>query len=101
MPLTRTLLQCRIDLCQAAGIDTDAAGGSIARHSSTFLNGLVNASHRALRSWVTNQLNYKLYKSRQASATFASVGATSPAVTGETYATIAWPTTAVDLLGID
>lgn len=97
MPLTRTLLQCRIDLCQAAGIDTDAVGGSIPRHPLLELNGFLNASHRALRSWVTNQLGYKLYKTRSATAALP----TTPTVTGETYAEIPWPTGAVDVLGID
>lgn len=97
MPITRTLLQCRIDLCQAAGIDTDAVGGSIPRHPTTELNGFLNASHRALRSWVTNQLGYKLYKTRSATAALP----TTPSVVGETYAEIPWPTGAVDVLGID
>jgi hypothetical protein len=97
LPLTRTLLQCRIDLCQAAGIDIDAVGGSIPRHPTAELNGFLNASHRALRSWVTNQLGYKLYKARGATTALP----TTPPVAGETYAEIPWPTTAVDVLGVD
>lgn len=99
MPLTRTLLQCRIDLCQAAGIDTDAAGNSIPRHPTTELNGFLNASHRALRSWVTNSLHYNLYKARSADANLPTTPPASAPT--ETYAEIPWPTTAVDILGID
>lgn len=97
MPLTRSLVNCRIDLCQAAGIDTDAVGGSITRHSTTELNGFLNKAHRSLRSWVTNKLGYKLYKTRQASAPLP----TAATVSGEQYAEIGWPATAVDVLGVD
>lgn len=96
MPITKTLVALRTSLAKQAGIDTDDVGGTIPRHPTAWVNTVINDSFRSLRAFVVSK-RYNLYKL----ATTAAALPTSPPVTGETYAEISWPTTAVDVLGID
>lgn len=96
MALTRTLAVMRTAVAQQAGIDTDAVGGTIPRHPTAWVNGVINDAYRSHQAFmVANRFNlYKL-------ATTAAALPTSPPVTGELYAEVAWPSAAADILGID
>jgi hypothetical protein len=86
----------RTAVAHQAGIDIDAVGGTIPRHPTAWVNGVINDSFRSLRAFVVAR-RYNLYKLATAAATIP----TTPPVVGETYAEIPWPTTASDILGVD
>jgi hypothetical protein len=96
MPITRTLAAMRVELAKQASIDTDDTGGTFARHPTAWVNIVLNDAFRSYRSFIT-QHHYQLYKL----ATTAAALPTTPSVTGELFAEIPWPSTAVDVLGID
>lgn len=96
MAITKTLVQMRTALAQQAGVDIDAIGGTIPRHPTAWVNGILNDSFRSLRAFVTAR-RFNLYKLSTTAAALPVV----PPVTGETYAEIPWPITATDILGVD
>lgn len=97
MPLTRSLVNCRIDVCNQAGIDINQTGGSIERHpTATWVNVILNQAFRSLMSTVTSW-HYQLYKVAGTETALP----TTPPTTRETYVEVAWPAAAMDIVGID
>ncbi len=74
-------------------------GGVSARHSSTRIRQLWNVGWQELREMVSG-LNDGSYLKATNPATFASVSATTAAVTGEVYSEIDWPLSAIGIYGV-
>jgi len=74
-------------------------GGVTARHTETRIKQLWNVSWQQLRELVSISSDGSYLKGTSP-VTFASVSATSAAVTGETYAEVDWPVNAIGIYGV-
>lgn len=97
---TKTLAQFKTRVSVLADIVGQIGSGQTFRHQTSYVDEIADETYKRLRSLVTRR-GFREYLNRSTTATFASVSATTPAVTGEEYATIPYPTGATHIKGID
>lgn len=93
---TKTLSQWKTRVSILADIVGQIGAGSTFRHQTTYVDEIADETYRRLRSKATKK-GFREYLTRQASAALP----TTAAVTGEEYATIAYPSGATHIKGID
>lgn len=93
---TKTLAQFKTRVSILADIVGQIGSGSAFRHQTTYVDEISDECYRRTRSLVTRR-GFREYLTRQATALLP----TSAAVTGEEYATIAYPTGATHIKGLD
>lgn len=92
----KTLAQFKTRVSVLADIVGQIGSGSTFRHQTTYVDEIADETYKRLRS-LTVRRGFREYLTRQATASLP----TTAAVTGEEYATIAYPTGATHIKGID
>jgi len=93
---TKTLLQWKTRVSILADIVNQIGSGNGFRHQTTYVDEIGDETYRRTRSFVTRR-GFREYLTRQATASLP----TTAAVTGEEYATVAYPTGATHIKGFD
>jgi hypothetical protein len=93
---TKTLTQWKNRVSILADIIGQVGSGSTFRHQTSYVDESADETYRRMRSLVTRR-GFKEFRERQATAALP----TTAAVTGEEYATIAYPTGATHIMGLD
>lgn len=93
---TKTLAQWKTRVSILADIVGQIGSGNTFRHQTSYVDEIADETYRRLRS-LTVRKGFREYLTRQTTASLP----TTAAVTGEEYATIAYPTGATHIKGID
>ncbi len=93
---TKTLAQWKARVSILADIVGQVGSGNTFRHQTTYIDEIADETNRRMRSLVTRR-GFCEYLTRQPTASLP----TTAAVTGEEYATVAYPTGATHIKGFD
>jgi hypothetical protein len=93
---TKTLAQWKTRVSILADIVGQIGSGSTFRHQTTYVDEIADETYKRLRSLIARR-GFREYHVRQATAALP----TTAAVTGEDYATVAYPTGATHIRGLD